>query len=72
MGEAKDTKGPSREDGNNDRRDTADDLEVAALNAAEEGLDEKPDQPEDWPEGEWVESFESGGGNKWTKDGGYK
>jgi hypothetical protein len=69
---AKDTKGPSREDGDNDRRDTTDHLEVAALNAAEQGLDDKPEQPPDLPEGEWLDEFESGGGNKYSKYDGYK
>lgn len=48
-----DTKGPSRTDGQNNRRDIEDDLQVAALNAAEEGLNDKPEQPEDLPEAEW-------------------
>ena len=67
MGACKDTKGPSRADGDNDRRDTQDDLEVAALNAAEEGLDDKPEQPEDLPEGEWTNEHDSDNTRKYYK-----
>jgi hypothetical protein len=64
-----DTKGNSRADGDNERRDVKDDLEVAALNAAEEGGEEKTEQQEEPEngEGEWVDKLNSDNTKKYYK-----